>query len=188
MWSGPLHSKEFTAKVLEHIDKDPKKYGTSTRMKGMVTVASEELETPFYFTPTKISSFFHCQSPPLEEIASALLHAGHPISRSHACAGSLKSTATREEVLDIFRNWIKTHPVKMENIKPGSPAIRLLAKEPKTESNFKKHAMISSLSGGAKLVRYQQNPAPHWGPAAKAGPSKRKRNQDEASALSAAAE
>ncbi|KDQ12338.1 hypothetical protein BOTBODRAFT_34632 [Botryobasidium botryosum FD-172 SS1] len=188
MWSGPLHSKEFAVKLLEHIEKDPKKYGTSPRMKGMVTVASEELETPFYFTPTKIASFFHCQSPPLEEIASALLHAGHPISRSHACAGSLKTTATREEVLDVFRNWIKTHPVKMENIKAGSPASRLLAKEPKTDANFKKHAMVSALSGGAKLVRYQQNPTPNWGPAAKAGPSKRKRTRDETSAPSVVTE
>lgn len=65
-------------------------------------------------------------------ISSALLHAGHKISRSHALAGSLKTTASREEVHDIFRSWIKSHPVKVENISDRSPAVQLLAKEAKS--------------------------------------------------------
>jgi tRNA (guanine26-N2/guanine27-N2)-dimethyltransferase len=55
-------------------------------MKGMLTVAkevklppldqsratlscSQELEIPFFFTPSKIASFFHCNSPSLDQIA-----------------------------------------------------------------------------------------------------------------------
>lgn len=62
-------------------------------------------------------------------IRSALLNAGHKVSRSHACAGSIKTDASHREVHDIFRSWIKLHPVKMENISETSPARRLLAKE-----------------------------------------------------------
>ena len=62
---------------------------------------------------------------------SALLHAGHDVSRSHACPGSLKTTASRTEVYDVFRCWIKKNPVSMKNIKAGSPARVLLDKEPK---------------------------------------------------------
>lgn len=63
--------------------------------------------------------------------SSALLHAGHKISRSHACAGSLKTTATREDVHSVYRSWIKLNPVKMENVSENSPTRRLLAKEPR---------------------------------------------------------
>ncbi|QRW00145.1 tRNA (guanine-N(2))-methyltransferase [Ceratobasidium sp. AG-Ba] len=131
MWCGPIHDPEFVSDVLKHVEEDPSKYGTATRMRGMLTVAGEELNTPFYFTPSRLSSFFHCNSPPLESIASALLHRGFDVSRSHACAGSLKTTATRAEVYDILRSWIKLNPVKMENIKEGSPAKKLHQKEPR---------------------------------------------------------
>jgi tRNA G26 N,N-dimethylase Trm1 len=41
MWSGPLHDSEFVAKVLAHLEDNEDQYGTSTRMKGMLTVAQE---------------------------------------------------------------------------------------------------------------------------------------------------
>ncbi|CAG8594709.1 14020_t:CDS:2 [Acaulospora colombiana] len=54
-------------KVVKHIDEDPSRYGTSTRIKGMVTVASEELPVPFYFTPSKVAGSFRCEVPSLAE-------------------------------------------------------------------------------------------------------------------------
>ncbi|KAI0341600.1 N2,N2-dimethylguanosine tRNA methyltransferase [Trametopsis cervina] len=168
MWNGPIHDKEFVSRVLQHVQDDEQKYGTSPRMKGMLTVAKEELETPFYFTPSKVSSFFHCVCPSLQDMASALLHAGHLVSRSHACPGSLKTPASREVIHDIFRSWIKNNPVKMENIAEGSPARILLAKEGKLEADFKYHPDSVTQSSKIKLVRYQQNPAPNWGPGTKA--------------------
>ncbi|KAH7340245.1 N2,N2-dimethylguanosine tRNA methyltransferase [Rhizoctonia solani] len=161
MWSGPIHDKTFVGEVLKHVEENPGKYGTEQRMRGMLTVANEELDVPFYFTPSRLSSFFHCNSPPLDSIASALLHKGHQVSRSHAAAGSLKTTATRAQVYDILRSWVKLNPVKMENVKDGSPTKKLLSKEP-TASQI-------------KLVRYQQNPAPNWGPGSRPNASKRKR-------------
>jgi len=180
MWSGPLHDSEFVAKVLVHLEDNQAQYGTSTRMKGMLTVAKEELDSPFFFTPSRLAGFFHCTCPSLDEVASALLHAGHKVSRSHACPGSLKSTATRAEVHDVFRSWIKLHPVKMENISEGSPAKFLLDKEPRVEANFKRHPHSVTAASKVKLVRYQQNPTSHWGPGTKAGSgTKRKRGSED---------
>ncbi|KAG9074871.1 RNA methyltransferase tRNA(m5U54)methyltransferase, partial [Ceratobasidium sp. 370] len=145
MWSGPIHDPTFVSEALRHVEEDPSKYGTSARMRGMLTVASEELDTPFYFTPSRLSSFFHCNSPPLELVA------GFEVSRSHACAGSLKTNATRAQVYDIMRSWVKLNPVKMENIKEGSPAKSLLAKEPSGEANFARHPKAISRSSDVKL-------------------------------------
>ncbi|KAH9856963.1 N2,N2-dimethylguanosine tRNA methyltransferase [Lenzites betulinus] len=177
MWSGPIHDREFISDVLSHVEENEDKYGTSARMKGMLTVAKEELDIPFYFTPSKIASHFHCICPSLDETASALLHAGHKVSRSHACAGSLKTSAKYADIHDIFRSWVKTHPVKMEKVAENSPTRQLLSKEAKTEANFKRHPESVTASSQVKLVRYQQNPTPNWGPGAKPG-AKRKREQD----------
>lgn len=84
---------------------------------------------PFYFTPSMIAGLFHSTCPSLANVASALLHAGHKISRSHACPGSLKTDATRRQIHDVFRSWIKTNPVRMDKVAELSPSRVLLAKE-----------------------------------------------------------
>ncbi|KAJ6596931.1 tRNA methyltransferase [Mycena vulgaris] len=188
MWSGSLHDSEFVGKVLEHLATNETLYGTAARMKGMLTVAKEELnDSPFYFTPTRVAKLFHCTTPSFADAASALLHGGHKVSRSHASAGSIKTSATRSEIFDIFRSWIKHHPVKRANISETSPAHRLLEKEPKAEANFTTHPDSGKLTSKINLVRYQENPAPNWGPGTKAvsgkgptaGPKKRKHEQVE---------
>ncbi|KAF7976714.1 hypothetical protein HWV62_5885 [Athelia sp. TMB] len=179
MWSGPIHDPAFVGEVLEHLENNQDKYATAQRMKGMMTVAKEELDSPFYFTPSKIAGSFHCNSPSLDETASALLHAGHKVSRSHAMAGSLKTSATRADLHDIFRSWVKIHPVKMENVPENSPTRTLLAKEPTMEHNFKRHPQSVTQSSDVKLVRYQVNPTSHWGPGSRPDNGKRKRAAEE---------
>lgn len=61
--------------------------------------------------------------------SSALLNAGHRVSRSHAAAGSLKTNASRKQVHDVFRSWVISHPVVMKNLQEDSPKRVLLAKE-----------------------------------------------------------
>ncbi|KAF4615436.1 hypothetical protein D9613_003092 [Agrocybe pediades] len=180
MWSGPLHNNDFVGKVLTHVGENEKNYNTSGRMKGMLTVAKEELENPFYFTPSKVASFFHCETPSLDDVASALLNAGHKVSRSHACAGSLKTDASHRQLHDIYRSWIKLHPVKLDNISETSPARRLLSKESMTEADFKRHPQTIGALETIRLVRYQENPA-GWGPGKKASAKvdlKRKRSSE----------
>lgn len=60
---------------------------------------------------------------------SALLNASYLVSRSHATAGSIKTNAPPEFIHDIMRKWVETHPVKIENVAKGSPAIKLLEKK-----------------------------------------------------------
>jgi tRNA (guanine26-N2/guanine27-N2)-dimethyltransferase len=85
MWSGSLHDSEFVGKALAHVEENTGSYGTSARMKGMLTLAKQvrvlrkgigyidildqELDLPFYFTPAKIAGIFHSICPPLEDVA-----------------------------------------------------------------------------------------------------------------------
>jgi tRNA (guanine26-N2/guanine27-N2)-dimethyltransferase len=41
MWNGPIHDSQFVGEILEHLEGNEDKYGTSTRMKGMLTVAKQ---------------------------------------------------------------------------------------------------------------------------------------------------
>lgn len=84
MWSAPIQNPEFIGKVLEHLEESPNKYGTVTRMKGMLTVAKEELESPFYFTPSKIAGTFHCECPPLGDVAYAFLLSHHRVHTANS--------------------------------------------------------------------------------------------------------
>lgn len=185
MWLGDLHDAEFCQSILSNLDANPSAFHTSPRIRGMVSLAAQELSgdnSLFYFTPPKASGLFHCVSPPLDKMVSALLSAGFRVSRSHAAAGSLKTDASRAQIFDILRYWVKTQqPVKMENVKPNDPARILLAKEPQREYDFddtKSKEVLAALGASEKLVRYQSNPLPNWGPgtAAKGHKGKKKRN------------
>lgn len=85
---------------------------------------------------------------------------------------------------DVFRGWVRTHPVKAESIKPGSPAAALHASSsqaspPRFEVNFGYHPEANAfVSSKFKLVRYQQNPTPNWGPGSRPK-GKRKREDEE---------
>ncbi|KAG8940829.1 RNA methyltransferase tRNA(m5U54)methyltransferase [Tulasnella sp. 424] len=179
MWSGPIHDPAFVKKVLEHVNENSSNYGTHARMKGMLTVASEELDSPFYFTPAKVASHFHCECPSLDNTASAILNAGHKISRSHACAGSLKTDAPQSFIHDLMRTWILDHPVRMDKIKDEA-AKTLLSKPIGTKADFTRHDGLEAISNKIKLVRYQVNPQPNWGPGAR--PDSKKKNKGGAAA------
>lgn len=67
---------------------------------------------------------------------------------------------------DVVRTWVKTHPVSEKRLQDSVAARIILEKEPTAEIVFDRNYNIvpKSLQG---LVRYQQNPAPYWGPGTK---------------------
>lgn len=166
MWAAPLHNKAFVRDMLTHVEEHASDFKTSDRIKGMLTVALSETEAPLYFSPSKMASLFNATCPPISTFGSALLNAGYEISRSHAVAGSIKTNAPRTFVHDVIREWIKSNPVMMKNVKEGSPAKSLLAKEQTHEVSLAHNPRVTeALLDNIKLVRYQINPQANWGPA-----------------------
>ncbi|EGF98457.1 uncharacterized protein MELLADRAFT_113527 [Melampsora larici-populina 98AG31] len=170
LWSGALHDETFMNKVLEDAGRSDCGLNTATRIKGMVGIAKMELPNEhFFFTPAKLSGLFHCNSPSLTNVASALLNGGYQVSRSHCQPGSIKTDAPRSYIHDVMRKWIETNPVKMANIKEGSPAHVLLSKPITSTVSFDRHREVDiKMQTNVKVVRYQNNPLPNWGPKAKA--------------------
>lgn len=168
MWLGPIQDAEFIARVLKDIDADKDAYGTFPRMHGMLTLAGEELDAPFYFTANKVHGFAHSSAMPTKQFVSALLNAGYKVSRSHALSGSVKTDAPRSFVYDIIRESAKTRPVRMDKIAEQSPTRTLLEKPMTHTVDFTPHPDAKRYEKDGKAVFYQVNPLPNWGPGSRA--------------------
>ncbi|KAG5854012.1 hypothetical protein ANANG_G00032980 [Anguilla anguilla] len=110
----------------------------------------------------------HCNTPPLLQFRSALLHAGFRVSLSHACKNALKTDAPPAVLWDIMRCWEKCNPVKRERLSETSPAFRILSAEPTLQACFDVREDANPQSRRRHLTRYQENPQANWGPKARA--------------------
>ncbi|XP_062400236.1 tRNA (guanine(26)-N(2))-dimethyltransferase [Sardina pilchardus] len=169
IWAEPLHDVEFVQKVLSAVSGNPSRFGTSKRIEGMLSMMTEELpDVPLYYTMDHLSSTVHCNTPALLQFRSALLHAGHRVSLSHACKNALKTDAPPAVLWDIMRCWEKANPVKRERLSETSPAFRILSTEPTLQACFEVRDDANPQSRRRHLVRFQENPQANWGPKARA--------------------
>lgn len=169
IWAEPLHDRPFVQKVLAAVSGNPSRFGTSRRIEGILSMVTEELEeVPLYYAVDSLSSTVHCNTPPLLQFRSALLHAGYSVSLSHACKNAIKTDAPPNVIWDIMRCWEKANPVKREKLSETSPAFKILSKEPSLEACFTVREDANPQSRKKHLTRFQENPQAFWGPKARA--------------------
>lgn len=169
IWAEAIHDQEFVHKVLAAVSGNPSRFGTSKRIEGMLSMVTEELEdVPLYYAVDNLSSTIHCNTPSLLQFRSALLHAGHRVSLSHACKNAVKTDAPPGVIWDIMRCWERTNPVKREKLSETSPAFKILSTEPRLEACFTVREDANPQSRKRHLTRFQENPQAFWGPKARA--------------------
>lgn len=119
MWGGPLHNHEFIDTVMKINDShDTSVYGTTERIRGMVTVAKNELLEPFYFNLNQLSSYFKSPPIPINDLCKAIGNLGYDVSLTHAQKNCIKTTAPWNVVLQINRQWlIKCNKEALEKTK-----------------------------------------------------------------------
>lgn len=151
MYAGRIQNREFIKSILDKLpEADTLVYGTTDRIRGMLTTALEEIleepqtgaeekvkhpedeyaeiePYPFFFLPTALSRTLHCATPGEDPIRSALQSLGYRSTRSHCKPGSIKTDAPWSVIWHIMREWIRQKaPIQEKNIKPGSPGYRVL--------------------------------------------------------------
>uniref|UniRef100_A0A671NJ09 tRNA (guanine(26)-N(2))-dimethyltransferase n=1 Tax=Sinocyclocheilus anshuiensis TaxID=1608454 RepID=A0A671NJ09_9TELE len=157
IWAEPIHDIKFVQKVLGAISGNPTRFRTSKRIEGVLSMVTEELQdVPLYYVLDHLSSTVHCNTPPMLQFRSALLHAGYRVSLSHACKNAVKTDAPAGVLWDIIRCWEKSNPVKRERLSETSPAHLEFSFNANPQSR-KRH-----------LTRFQENPQANWGPKARA--------------------
>lgn len=149
MYAGRLHDPEFIKRILAKLpDADKAVYGTTDRIKGMLTTALEEhLEEPdaestlatregkwaeiepypFYFSPTNLSKIVHCATPSENVFRGALRGLGYRVTRSHCKPGSIKTDAPWDVLWHVVREYVRQKaPIKESSIQPGSPGFKIM--------------------------------------------------------------
>lgn len=179
MYGGPLHNKKFVERVLK-INKELHRddiYGTRKRIEGMLTLAKNEIQAPFYFTPNTVSSILKFQVPSLKVVVAGLGSLGYDCSLTHAKASSLKTNATWEAIWYVMKKYCLEHEkVNVEKMNKNTYGYKILTNSrigEKTDWEDKLSFEPNETSGKVeklrklKILRYQENPTRNWGPKAR---------------------
>ncbi|AET39359.1 tRNA (guanine26-N2)-dimethyltransferase Ecym_4296 [Eremothecium cymbalariae DBVPG len=180
MYAGTLHNQQFLDEVLrinreEHNDEV---YGTRKRIEGMLTLAKNELNVPFYFSPNSLSSILKFQVPPLKTIVAGLGSLGYTSSLTHAKASSLKTDAPWDAVWYVMKKYcLDNDLVDINKMNTNGRGYKILTNDQICGSEHMWDEKLSfdpnEQSGKVeklrklKMVRYQENPTKNWGPKAK---------------------
>lgn len=114
MWAGKLHNSAFIDEVLRiNSAASSEVYGTKDRIKGMLTLAKSELETPFYFNLNKLQSFLRAPPMSIDDFARAMGNMGHNVSLTHARKNCVKTDAPWEDVLQSSVAWLRRSNEKL---------------------------------------------------------------------------
>ncbi|XP_047029109.1 probable tRNA (guanine(26)-N(2))-dimethyltransferase [Helicoverpa zea] len=169
LWSAPIHDEIFVSRVLTHVEDNPDLFGTSKRIAGVLSMVREELQdVPLYYTMDKLFGRVHLETMPMLVMRSAILNAGYKVSYSHASRMSIKTAAPAQLVWDIIRTWAKTHPAKPAKLEADAVARHILSQEIKTQIDLSERSDANPVSRRDGRLRFQYNPAPHWGPGSRA--------------------
>lgn len=176
IWIDAIHDREFCASLLEElVGGGGTELGTAKRITGMVSLAQEELaNVVLYYEIDKLASVIRCVTPSQLEMRSAVLNAGYAVSSSHCAATAIKTDCPPPVLWAIMRAYLRMRePGKVEAMladeKTTSCARRILAmSEPAVAVDFSLHKDANPPSRSLKLLRFQPNPMPNWGPKPKA--------------------
>ena len=188
MWLAPLHNRDVVLEALarlgNHQDDRVKFMATRDRLEGLLTVVSEELEVPLYYTLPDLCHVLNCCCPPMAQFKAAIVNAGYQASGYHKDPQAIKTDAPNRIVWDVMRAWCKANPPKISKkkqkkleacehggaSKQPSAADKILGVEPSIEVDF----TVPKVRNEKKVSRFPQNPEKNWGPK-KAASGKRKR-------------
>lgn len=89
------------------------------------------------------------------------------MSFAHSHKTSIKTNAPASVIWDIMRCWQLKAPITSKRREEISPGNKILAIEPQKAHCFDLHKLANPMSRQEGFLRFQENPLPNWGPAAK---------------------
>lgn len=176
MYIGKLQNDNFISKVLELNEKvDDETYKTRKRIEGMLTLAKNEIEAPFYFKPEKVSSILKFQVPPLKSVIAALGNLGYDASLTHAIPSAVKTNAPWRVIWAIFKSYVVEKEQKdISKMNENTAGYKIMTNaDVKVDDDAKVSFELNELSKKVeklrklKIIRYQENPTKNWGPKGK---------------------
>jgi tRNA (guanine26-N2/guanine27-N2)-dimethyltransferase len=204
IWAGPLVDADACTSILKEIASGAGAFKARDRVDALVRVSQEEIrDAPLFMQLNNMCKVLRCTAPPSAALRTCLESKGYPASQSHTDPQALKTAAPPDMIWDILRIWAqKAKPkarqasAKIEILangcsdgpgsRPETAGERILNVEPTTiqpdevDFSIKKDKFVRRGTAGPNHApRFLPNPEPHWGPKARAGTGKRKREEDE---------
>lgn len=183
MYLGQLHDKEFCDRILEinkqhQVDEETKGlYGTVKRIEGMVTVASAEIDSCFYFSPSLLSGVLKVTVPSLKTVINGLGSLGYSCSLTHAAKSCVKTNAPWDVIWFVMKKiGVMENPDFKPKLNDKMPGYKIWNDEKigstLTEEQLKKFDLKTNNEEtikylklqNTKIVKYQENPTNNWGP------------------------
>lgn len=160
MYAGNLHNREFIDKVLKINESSDKEiYVTHERIKGMLTLASNELDdAPFFFNLNQLCSIF--KSPPIsiEQYTKAVGNLGYKVSLTHAKKNCVKTNLPWNLNLLINRAWQidqnEKYVKEMESKNVDELNEKIKEKLIKLKDNIGINPSLAESSPGWKILNY----------------------------------
>lgn len=95
LWTGPLHDRDFVAKMSETAD---------SRCKKILDAAAGEIgDIPYYFKGDEISSRLKTNPHSIEKVVEKLQAAGYRASKTALNPGAFKTDARLDAILDVLK-------------------------------------------------------------------------------------
>ena len=160
MYAGNLHNREFIDKVLKINESSDKEiYATHERIKGMLTLASNELDdAPFFFNLNQLCSIF--KSPPIsiEQYTKAVGNLGYKVSLTHAKKNCVKTNLPWNLNLLINRAWQidqnEKYVKEMESKNVDELNEKVKEKLAKLKANIDINPSLGESTVGWKILNY----------------------------------
>lgn len=169
MWGGHLHNREFIDKILKIVDEEdanvnpPTTYGTLKRVRGMLTMAKNELgdssstendihDSQFYFATTTISRVLKIPAPSIEDYSAALGNLGYDASLTHATSNSIKTNASWNVIWFIGQRFAERAEVNVERLSHTTAGYNILTNKKISESINLRQVMSDKLGLGEEEI------------------------------------
>ena len=125
----------------------------------------EELpDCPLYYSLPTFCSALHIITPPVLKIRSAILNAGYNVSLSHCLKDSIKTNAPVQFLWAMFCQFAHDNDKQFIDDSISSQIFRNCFKPDVYTIDFSYHSDSNPVTRKERLLRFQTNPLPNWGP------------------------
>lgn len=176
VWAAPLCDAAWVRAVLAHVDAQPAAVfpHTRARIRAVLGAVLDEVADapPLFLALDALCHTLRVSMPPRAVVEHVFRAAGYRLSVSHTNPQALKTDAPQAFVWALLKQWAVVGRGIVRPLPPDSLAATIFARtpdDPRIDLDAAEKAPRAHDAHRTREKRFLPNPAPHWGPASRAG-------------------
>eukprot|EP01012_Entosiphon_sulcatum_P027583 TRINITY_DN3325_c0_g1_i1.p1 TRINITY_DN3325_c0_g1~~TRINITY_DN3325_c0_g1_i1.p1 ORF type:complete len:587 (+),score=82.17 TRINITY_DN3325_c0_g1_i1:1239-2999(+) len=167
IYSSPIHNVPFVTLLLKHLEAHKSEFKAYTRIRGLLSLARDELQIPLFYDMPALVSSLKTRTPPIVKFRSALANLGHQVSSAHCDSDAIKTTAPGSVVYEVLKSWhstvVRSMPECPPEPAPESLAARIFSRTAEIKADFTANRSFDYSKKQTGVTRFVHN-EPFWGP------------------------